>query len=57
MSAILNGGFSIHIRLFYIQAALVDVSDTEWRQVNALLDIAAIQQHSLMSAILNGGPC
>ena len=36
--------------------AFVDVSNTEWRRYNAMQRMGAYDnQHSLMSAILNGG--
>ena len=37
------------------KAALIDVSDTEWRISAGSLHEADGKQHSLMSAILNGG--
>ena len=36
-------------------AALIDVSDTEWRLECTIISSADHVQHSLMSAILNGG--
>ena len=55
MSAILNGGENDVAGVRESAAALVDVSDTEWRLAVFPFQLPGPLQHSLMSAILNGG--